>query len=69
MFFRTVQAAFAQRRKTVLNSVSATMGYPKAEVQAVMEAAGVAPTARAEQLTMEELVCLADALADYAAAR
>ena len=64
VFFRTVQAAFAQRRKTVLNSVSATMGYPKAEVQAVMEAVGVVPTARAEQLTMEELVCLADGMAD-----
>ncbi len=69
VFFRTVQAAFAQRRKTVLNSVSATMGYPKAEVQAVMEAVGVAPTARAEQLTMEELVCLSDGMTDLIAAK
>ena len=61
-FFRTVQAAFAQRRKTVVNSVSATLEIPKAELAEKMEAAGLSPQARAEQLTMDELVRLADLL-------
>lgn len=60
LFFKTVQAAFAQRRKTVVNSVSATLGIPKTELAAQMEAAGLSPQARAEQLKMEELVALAD---------
>ena len=63
VFFKTVQAAFAQRRKTVLNSLAASLGLPKAEVQGLLEEAGVAAGARAEQLTMDELVRLADALA------
>lgn len=54
-FFRLIKAAFGQRRKTVLNAVSSGMGLPKAEVAKAMERAGIAPTARAEQMTLEML--------------
>ena len=54
-FFRLIKAAFGQRRKTALNAVSSGMGLPKAEVAKAMERAGIAPTARAEQMTLEML--------------
>ena len=60
--FRVVKAAFAQRRKTVHNSLSSSLGLPKDEVGAAMDAAGVARNARAEQLTLEEFAALANAL-------
>ena len=61
-FFSLVKAAFGQRRKTVANSVSALLGLPKETVQRACEAAGVSPTARAEQLTMEQLAALSSAI-------
>lgn len=54
-FFRLIKAAFGQRRKTALNAVSSGMGLPKAEVAKAMERAGIAPTARAEQMALEML--------------
>lgn len=54
-FFRLIKAAFGQRRKTALNAVSSGMGLPKAQVAQAMERAGIAPTARAEQMTLEML--------------
>lgn len=54
-FFRLIKAAFGQRRKTALNAVSAGLGLPKAQVALAMERAGIAPNARAEQMTLEML--------------
>ncbi|MBQ8001709.1 MAG: 16S rRNA (adenine(1518)-N(6)/adenine(1519)-N(6))-dimethyltransferase RsmA [Ruminococcus sp.] len=62
MFFRVVKASFAQRRKTVLNSVSSGLSMDKATVTRIMEQAGVSPLARAEQLTLEDFASLANAL-------
>mgnify|MGYP005787427733 FL=1 len=62
-FFALVRAAFGQRRKTVANSVSALMGLPKDAVQKACAEAGISPTARAEQLSMEELAALSRAVA------
>ena len=61
-FFSLVRAAFGQRRKTVLNSISAGLSLPKERVTHALEAASVPPTARAEQLTLRELAALSDAL-------
>ena len=60
--FRTVRAAFSQRRKTAANAVSAGLGLDKARVAAAMESAGLAPTARPEQLTLADYAALSDAL-------
>lgn len=60
--FRTVRAAFSQRRKTAANAVSAGLGLDKACVAAAMESAGLAPTARPEQLTLADYAALSDAL-------
>lgn len=56
--FALVRAAFGQRRKTLSNSLAGA-GIPKAEIPALLEAAGISPTARAEQLTLEEFIRLA----------
>lgn len=59
--FRLIRAGFGQRRKTLLNSLTGA-GYSKEQLAAAMAAAGIAPTARAEELTLEQYAALADAL-------
>ena len=61
-FFRVSRAAFAQRRKTAANSISASLGLPKAQVEAALGAAGTPANARAEQLSLEQFAALANAL-------
>ena len=61
-FFSMVKAAFGQRRKTILNAVSAGLSLPKERIAAACEEAGVAPGARAEQLNMEQLAARCRAL-------
>lgn len=58
---RVVDAAFAQRRKTIRNSMSSN-GFDKAELDAAFERCGIAPTARAETLTAGKFIKLAAAL-------
>ena len=57
--FRVVKAAFGQRRKTLPNTLSAGLGISKAEAAEKMAAAGLKPTARAEELSMEQFCRLA----------
>lgn len=58
---RVIDAAFAQRRKTIRNSMSSS-GFDKAALDAAFEACGIAPTARAETLGVEDFVRLTAAL-------
>ena len=60
---RVADAAFAQRRKTIRNSMGAR-GFDKAALDAAFERCGIAPTARAETLALEDFVQLAAALAE-----
>lgn len=60
LFFRTVKAAFGQRRKTILNSLCNGMGISKDKISKAAKNAGLSPTARAEALTMEQLVTLSN---------
>lgn len=53
-FFTVVKAAFAQRRKTVLNSISSSLGLEKSAVNEILSESGVNPQARAEKLSMED---------------
>ncbi|MBQ5795350.1 MAG: 16S rRNA (adenine(1518)-N(6)/adenine(1519)-N(6))-dimethyltransferase, partial [Kiritimatiellae bacterium] len=62
LLFRLIRAAFGQRRKTLSNSLCAA-GYDKTTVQAALQAAGISPTARAEELTLPQFAALAAALA------
>lgn len=62
--FRVARGAFAQRRKTAANSLAGALRLPKAVVEGRLTEAELPPNARAEQLTLEQLGALADALAD-----
>ncbi len=58
-----IDAAFAQRRKTIRNSMGAN-GFDKDALDAAFAAAGISPTARAETLACEDFVRLTRELAD-----
>ena len=59
---RVVDAAFAQRRKTIRNSMAAS-GFDKDVLDRALEASAIAPTVRAETLSTADFVRLAGALA------
>lgn len=61
MMFRLIRAGFSQRRKQLVNPVSAELKLPKAEAARLLESIGVKPTARAEELTLEDYMNLAQA--------
>ena len=61
-FFKLVRAAFSQRRKTAANSISSGLSLPKAQVMEALQAAGLSPTARPEQLTLQDFCALQKAL-------
>jgi 16S rRNA (adenine1518-N6/adenine1519-N6)-dimethyltransferase len=56
-----IDAAFAQRRKTIRNSMAAS-GFDKAALDVAFSQTGIAPNARAETLSVAEFVELAKAL-------
>ncbi len=56
-----IEAAFAQRRKTIRNSMGAS-GFDKGALDEAFAATGIAPTARAETLAPSVFICLAAAL-------
>lgn len=60
--FTVVKCAFSQRRKTALNSISNTMGISKDKLTAVFDELGLDLTLRAEKLTMNDFICIADRL-------
>ena len=63
MFFRTVKAAFGQRRKTLLNALSAAFGsLDKRELRERIVACDISPTVRGETLTLTQFARLANAL-------
>lgn len=64
-FFKVVKGAFSQRRKTLSNTLSSAFAMSKADVNSWLEAAGVAPNLRAEQLTMEQFAAIANALHNF----
>ena len=64
LMFSVIRAAFAQRRKTVLNSLSNSLHIGKNEMANALESCGISPTARAEQLKLEDFAAIANALRD-----
>ena len=61
-YFALVRAAFGQRRKTAANSIAAGLKLPRPQVAAALEAAGLDPRVRPEQLTLEDFAALDAAL-------
>ena len=62
LFFRVAGAAFALRRKTMLNNLCATFRAERSQALAWLQAAGLDEKIRGEKLTLEELARLADAM-------
>ncbi|MEE0409397.1 MAG: 16S rRNA (adenine(1518)-N(6)/adenine(1519)-N(6))-dimethyltransferase RsmA, partial [Clostridia bacterium] len=62
MFFRTVKAAFSQRRKTLLNCLVANFPHNKEEISEIMTSIGIEPARRGETLSLEEFAKLSDVL-------
>ena len=52
--FRIVKAGFAQRRKTLLNSLGAGLHLTKLETEEMLNKASITPTTRAQMLSLEQ---------------
>lgn len=57
--FQIIDAAFGQRRKMLRQAISPLFGGTAASASAALEAAGIDPTLRGEQLTIDDFVRLA----------
>lgn len=64
LFFRLAKAGFSQRRKTLRNSLSGGMAWPKARAEALLVQANIDPQRRAETLAIEEWGQLAAAVSE-----
>jgi 16S rRNA (adenine1518-N6/adenine1519-N6)-dimethyltransferase len=59
--FRIVDAAFQQRRKMLRQALAGVLGGSSAGASEILEAAGVAPTARGEELSIDDFQRIAHA--------
>ncbi len=60
--FSVVKAAFSQRRKVILNSLSSGLSIEKERTAKILDEAGVPATARAEKLTLQDFAAIAENL-------
>ena len=61
-FFSLIKSCFAQRRKTLVNTLSNTMNIDKSKVLVAINAIGEEPTVRGETLSLDKLAKLSDFL-------
>ncbi len=61
-FFSLIKACFAQRRKTLCNTVSNTLGIGKEKISDALRELSLSETVRSEALTFEQLARLSDLL-------
>lgn len=69
MFFKTVKAAFSQRRKTLHNCISSFFSLTKEEAGKLLEEAYIDPRRRGETLSKEEFALLGDNIYDFLLSR
>ena len=62
--FRVVKAAFGQRRKTLVNTLSSGLKIDKARAAEAIAEAGLKPTVRAEELSLDEFIRLSQILTE-----
>ena len=60
LFFQIIRAGFSQRRKTLLNSLSAGLPLTKEKTACALERAQIRPATRAEELTLEDFCRLTE---------
>ena len=56
LFFRLIKAGFQHKRKTLRNSMAAGLGEKKADVEEMLQQAGIDPQRRAETLSLPEWI-------------
>ena len=54
LFFQLIRAGFSQKRKTLLNSLSAGMAWEKDRTRVLLESVGIDPQRRAQTLSLDE---------------
>ncbi|MBV8116350.1 MAG: 16S rRNA (adenine(1518)-N(6)/adenine(1519)-N(6))-dimethyltransferase, partial [Candidatus Eremiobacteraeota bacterium] len=64
LFWKVVRAAFAYRRKTLVNSIALALDLPHATIARAVAASNLSPELRGERLDLYDFARLADALAD-----
>ena len=69
LFLRVVKAAFAQRRKTLANALSAGLSLPRDTVVQCIESAGISPGVRGETLDGGQYLLLARSFAPVIAGK
>ena len=62
LFFQVIKAAFSQRRKTILNSVSGHFNISKKLLLLILNQIGISENCRAENLNLEKFAKLTNAL-------
>ena len=65
-FFKVIRGGFSQRRKTLVNSLTAALSLDKGTVTEAVQAAGLDVNVRPEQLTMEDFAAAARELSKAA---
>ncbi len=63
-FFKVARGAFSQRRKTLANSVSSSLGIEKGVVIEAINSADLDPNVRPEKLTIEQMISFVQKLKD-----
>lgn len=64
LFFRIVRAAFNQRRKTLVNALSAGLGLDKADIEHAVTACGLDARVRGEALDAGQFVSICEKISD-----
>lgn len=59
-FFKVVRGAFSQRRKSLANSLSSSLGINKASIAETIRLLGLPDNIRPEQLKMEDFITIAN---------
>lgn len=64
LFFRTVRASFAMRRKTLLNGLSAGFGeFGREALTEILQGVGISPSVRGETLGIPEFAAISNEIA------
>ena len=62
MMLRVIRSAFAMRRKTLANNLTAAFALPREEAAALIESLGLDARVRGEALSIAQLAALSDKL-------
>ena len=62
LYFRVIKLAFAQRRKTLANSLSSGLGIPKEKICSLLKQSGLGESSRCEQLKSNDWIHFVNAM-------